>query len=292
MRTFSATVGVLLATLVAPFAIAGTWLTAWVDDRGEYVDTVAGLAHDPTVRRVLADAAADGAVRALQEHIPVGLPATVREWADTAATMVVESPEFPAFWRDANADVHDQVLAVLEDPDAPADGSITVDAGPLVGLVLGRLEDRGIPVGLLPEVALRVPVEKESKVAEAGPAYRAVDGVSRLLPFVWLGLAALVLIVARGWRAEVRALGSALLGVALAAVGLLLAADPLATATLDRVAVERRELAGVLLDTVIGSLEPYARGFLVAAPVGLVLLMVSLWPRRRDESPVAEPEYH
>ncbi len=292
MRTFTATVTVLLATLVAPFAIAGSWLTARVDDRGEYVDTVAGLAHDPTVRRVLADAAADGAVRALQEHIPVGLPEAVREWADRAATMVVESPEFPAFWRDANADVHDQVLAVLQDPDAPADGSITVDAGPLVHLVLGRLEDRGIPVGLLPDVALRVPVVKESKVAGSGPAYRAVEGVSRLLPFVWLGLAALVLVVARGWRAEVRALGFALLGVALGAVGLLLVADPLAAAALDRVAVERRELAGVLLDTVIGSLEPYARGFLVAAPVGLALLLVSLWPRRRDESPVPEPEYH
>lgn len=292
MRSFAATVTVLLATLVAPFAIAGTWLTARVDDRDEYVDTVADLAHDPTVRRVLADAAADGAVRALQEHIPLGLPGAVREWADTAATMVVESPEFPAFWRDANADVHDQVLAVLEDPDAPADGSITVDAGPLVGMVLGRLEDRGIPVGLLPDVALRVPVEKESKVAEAGPAYRAVDGVSRLLPFVWLGLVAIVLVVARGWRAEVRALGFGLLGVALAAVGLLLAADPLAAGALDRVAVERRELAGVLLDTVIGSLEPHARGFLVAAPLGLALVLVSLWPRRRDESAFPEAEYH
>ena len=290
MRTFTATVTVLLATLVAPFAIAGTWLTARVDDRDEYVDTVAGLAHDPTVRRVLADAAADGAVRALQQHIPVGLPAAVREWAGAAATMVVESPEFPAFWRDANADLHDQVLAVLEDPDAPADGSITVDAGPLVALVLARLEDRGIPVGLLPDVALRVPVEKESKVAEAGPAYRAVDGVSRLLPFVWLGLVAIALIVARGWRAEVRALGLALIGVALAAVGLMVAADPLAGAVLDRVAVERRELAGVLLDTVIGSLEPYVRGFLVAAPVGLVLLLVGLWPGRRDESPVPEAD--
>ncbi|MBM0127657.1 hypothetical protein [Pimelobacter simplex] len=292
MRSFAATVTVLLATLIAPLAIAGTWLTARVDDRDEYVDTVADLAHDPTVRRVLADTAADGAVRALQQHIPVGLPAAAREWADAAATMVVESPEFPAFWRQANADVHDQVLAILEDPDAPADGSITVDAGPLVDLVLGRLEDRGIPVGLLPDIALRVPVEEESKVAEAGPAYRAVDGVSRLLPFIWLGLAAIALIVARGWRAELRALGACVLGVELAALGLLLVADPLASAVLDRVEVERRELAGVLLDAVLGSLEPYVRGFLVAAPLGLVLVLLSLWPRRRDESHFPGAEYH
>ncbi|MBM7516851.1 hypothetical protein [Nocardioides nitrophenolicus] len=292
MRTLALTVTVLLATLVAPFAIAGSWLTARVDDRAAYVDTVGGLADDPTVRRVLADAAADGAVEALQENIPFGLPSGVRTWADQAARAAVESPEFPAFWRTANGDVHDQVLAVLKDPDAPADGSITVDAGPLVDLVLARLEDRGIPVGLLPDVEVRVPVERESKVAEAGPAYRAVDGVSRLLPFVWIGLVVIALIVARGWRAEVRALGFALLGVALAAAGLLAAANPLGTAVLDRVQVERRELAGVLVDTVIDSLEPYARGFLLAAVPGLVLVLVGLWSGRRAESPVPEPDWH
>lgn len=41
MRSFSAFVLVVLATLVAPLAIATTWVTARVDDRQEYVDTVA-----------------------------------------------------------------------------------------------------------------------------------------------------------------------------------------------------------------------------------------------------------
>lgn len=292
MRSFSAALAVLLATLLAPFAIAGTWLTARVDDREAYVDTVAGLADDPKVRAVLADATADAAVGALQQHIPVGLPAAVRAWAQDAATMVVESPEFPTFWRTANADLHDQVLAVLDHPDAPADGSITVDAGPLVAQVLLALEDRGIPVGLLPDVALRVPVERESRVAEAGPAYRTVDGMTRLLPLVWAGLVLIAVLLAPGWRGRARAGGFALLGVALAAVALLAAADPLSSAVLDRVAVGRRELAGALLDAVLGSLEPYARGFLVAAPAGLVLVAVGLWSRRRRESPFPEPVYH
>ncbi|MDQ6523053.1 hypothetical protein RB608_05550 [Nocardioides sp. LHD-245] len=285
MRSLIATVAVLLATLLAPLAIAGTWLTARIDDRDEYVDTVAGLADDPTVRRVLADAAADGAIEALQQYSPVGLPAAARDWARAAATVVVESPEFPSFWRTANADLHDQVLTILEDPDAPADGSVTVDASLLLAQVLLQLQDRGIPVGLLPDIPLQVPVEREAKVAEAGPAYRTLAGVARVLPFAWLGLVALALLAARGWRGRCRAVGVALLGVGLAAVALQLAAEPLASAALDRVEVERRELAGVLLDTVVGSLEPYARGFLPAAPAGLVLVVLSLWSRRRDESP-------
>lgn len=292
MRSFTAVAALLAATLLAPFAIAGTWLTARVDDREEYVDTVAGLADDAEVRRVLADAAAAAAVEALQENIPVGLPGAVREWASTAARTVVESPDFPAFWRSANADLHDQVMAVVSDPRVPSDGSVTVDASPLVAQVLLELEDRGIPVGLLPDVPLRVPVARESAVAEAGPAYRAADGVVRLLPVLWLALVAVALVVARGWRGRVRAAGLALLGVALAAAGLLVSADPLATAALDRVDVGRRELAGVLLDAVIGSLEPYARGFLLAAPAGVILVLLTMWSRGRRESTIPEPEWH
>ncbi|WP_436697731.1 hypothetical protein [Nocardioides sp. BYT-33-1] len=291
MRSFTTAVALLLATLLAPFAIAGTWLTARVDDRDEYVATVGGLADDPTVRRILADAAAAGAVEALQQYVPVGLPAAVRDWARAAATVVVESPEFPTFWRSANADLHDQVLTVLEDPDAPADGVITVDASMLLAQVLLQLQDRGIPVAVLPDIPLLVPVEREARVAEAGPAYRAADGVIRVLPFAWLALVGVALVAARGWRGRCRAVGLALLGGALAAAVLLVAADPLASAALDRVEVERRELAGVLLDTVIGSLEPYARGFLLAAPVGLALVVAASWSGRR-ESPSAEPGYH
>ncbi|WP_408897071.1 hypothetical protein ACJ5H2_19375 [Nocardioides sp. R1-1] len=284
MRPLTTFLLLVVATLVAPLAIAGTWLTARVDDRDEYVDTVAGLADDQRVRALLAEAAADGAFTALQQHIPVGLPEAVREWAGVAATAVVESPEFPTFWRQANGDLHDQVLAVLEDPGAPADGMITVDAGPLVAQVLLQLEERGIPVGLLPRIPLLVPVETEAKVAEAGPAYRTADGVVRLLPLVWLGVVALAVLVARGWRGRVRAAAGALLGVAIGAGALLLTADPLAGAALDRVEVQRRELAGVLLDTVIGSVEPYARAFLWAAPVGVVLVLLTLWSGRRRES--------
>ncbi|XBB65766.1 hypothetical protein ABFU82_16800 [Nocardioides sp. WV_118_6] len=287
MRSFTAVVTVLLATLLAPFAIGATWVTERVDDRQAYVDTVGDLSDDAVVQQVLADAAADAAVKGLQKHIPVGLPSAVREWARAAALKVVRSPDFPTFWRQANADLHQQVLAILDDPDASTEGSITVDASPLVAQVLLQLEDRGIPVGLLPTIPLDVPVETKAKVAEAGPAYRAADRVNRLLPIAWAALVLLGLAVAHGWRGRVRTAGFALLGAALAAVVVLLAVDPATTAALDQVDASRRELVGVMLDAVVGSLAPYARGFLVAAPVGLVLVGLSLWPRR--ERAAAEP---
>lgn len=281
MRSTSALLLVIVATVVAPFAIGTAWLTARVDDRQEYVDAVAPLADDPGVRRVMADAASEAAVAALERYTPLGLPDAVSDWARAAATQVVESPEFPTFWRQANADVHRDALALLEDPDAPTDGSLTVDAGPLLAQVLLVLEDRGLPVGLLPPIPLEVPVVERAKVAEGGGAYRTTQDVARWLPIAWVGLVVLAVLIAAGWRGRVRVAGLALLGAALGAGVVLLAADPLAELVTDRAEVANQELVRIMLDAVLDSLPPYARMFLLAAPVGLVLFLVSLWPRRR-----------
>ena len=280
MRSFAAFLLVVLATLVAPLAIATTWVTERVDDRQEYVDTVAPLADDPAVRTVMADAAAAAAVAALQQYVPVGLPSGVEKWARTAATEVVESPEFPKVWRDANRDLHGQVIDLLEDPDADTSGSLTVDAGPVVAQVLLVLEERGIPVGLLPAIPLQVPVVERAKVAEGGPAYRTTHRAAGWLPFAWAGLAGLAVLVATGWRGRVRTAGFALLGGALGAGLVMLAVEPLTDLAVDRADVESQAMVRIMLDAVLGSLSPYAKTFLLAAPVGLVLVAGSLWPSR------------
>lgn len=284
MRSFSAFLLVVLATLVAPLAISTTWVTERVDDRQEYVDTVAPLADDPAVRQVMADAAAATAVAALQQHVPVGLPDGVSRWAEAAATEVVESPEFPQFWREANRDLHGQVIDLLETPDAGSSGSLTVDASPLVAQVLLVLEDRGIPIDLLPAIPLHVPVVERAKIVEGGPAYRATHGAAGWLPFVWAGLVVLAVLVAPGWRGRVRTAGLALLGAALGAGLVMLAVEPLTDLAVERAGVESQAMVRIMLDTVLESLTPYARTFLLAAPVGLVLVAGSLWPRRDRHS--------
>lgn len=292
MRTPTAVLLVVLATLLAPFAIGTTWLTARVEDRQEYLDAVAPLADDAAVRQVMAEAASAAAVDALQRYVPLGLPDAVSDWALAAATEVVESPAFPELWRRANEDVHRDVIALLEDPAAPTDGSITVDASELLAQVLLRLEERSLPIVLLPPLPLDVPVVERAKVVEAGPAYRTADGAARWLPLAWVALVGLAVVVAAGWRGRVRVLGLALLGAALGAGLVLLAVDPLTELAVDRADVSSQELVRILLDTVLGSLTPYARGFLLALPAGLVLLVGSWAPRRRryDAEPVWDEE--
>lgn len=277
MRTFSAFLLVAVATILAPLVIATTWVTARVDDRDQYVDTVAPLAEDPAVRTVMADSAASAAVAALQQYVPVQLPAAVGEWAQQAARTVVESPEFPRFWRDANADLHDDVIAILEDPDASPSGFLTVDASPIVALVLQELEARSIPIVRIPPIPLQVPVVERSKVVDVGPAYRAAHGPARALPFLWVGLVALAVLLASTWRGRVRTAGLALLGAAVGAVLVMVGVGPLTDVVVDQVETGNQDLVRVMLDTVLGSLSPYARGFLVAVPVGIVVVAVSLW---------------
>ena len=50
----------------------------------------------------------------------------------------------------------------------------------------------------------------------------------------------------------------------------------------------QQELARILVETLAESLAPYARGFLIAAPVGLVLVAGSFWRRREDTTYDAE----
>lgn len=290
MRSFSGFVLVVLATLLAPLVVATTWVSARIDDREEYVATVAPLADDPAVRQVMADAAATEAVATLQRYVPVDLPQAVTTWANAAATEVVESPDFPEFWRQANEDVHRDVLAILRDPDASGEGWLTVDARPLLAQVLLTLEERGIPVGLLPEVPLDVRVVERAKVVEAGPAYRATHGAARWLPFAWLALVALAVLVAAGWRGRVRTAGLALLGLALGAAVVLLAVDPVTDAAVDQAEVTGQPMVRVMMDAVLGSLTPWAKTFLLAVPLGLVLVAGSLWPRRH-RAPEPLPAY-
>ena len=102
-------------------------------------------------------------------------------------------------------------------------------------------------------------------------------GPARALPFLWVGLVALAVLLASTWRGRVRTSGLALLGAAVGAVLVMVGVGPLTDVVVDQVETGNRDLVRVMLDTVLGSLSPYARGFLVTVPVGIVVVAVSLW---------------
>lgn len=287
LRTFSVFVCVLVATLVAPVAIGASWLMFRVDSTDAYVDTVAPLADQPTLRAELADRLAVAAVGALEDHLPVGLPEAADARAHDAAVAVIESPDFPEFWREANADAHREFLRIVHDErrGRPVEGYLTIDLSPLLGDVFERMAAAGIPIETVPEVPLRVPVVEKQRLAEAGGPYRLLEGLGLWLPLLWLVLVGLAVLLAHGWRGRLRTVGFAALGPALAGALVGLVDGPATDVIVDEIEPDRRELVRLFVEVILDGLDRTATGVLVVTGLlGVALLLASfVVPRSRKE---------
>ncbi len=284
MRNAFAVFCVLVATLVVPGAIASTWLSQRVDNTDAYVDSVAPLADDPDLRAELGEQLADAAVAALQEHVPVGLPEGVSSMAQEASKRVVDNKGFPKFWRQANAEAHREFLAIVheerggQDPDA----WVMVDLGPLLDQVFVELSANGIPVDLLPDVPLEVPVLRESKLQEIQGQYQLLEGLSLWLPLLAGGLVLVAVAVATGWRGRLRVLGGAALGVVVGALVVRAATPPVTDAVVDQADPGQQELARLVLEVVTVTLSDRAMTILiVAGVVAVVCFAASFIPTGR-----------
>lgn len=282
MRSFLAGLLVLVATLLAPVAIGSTWVWDRVADTDSYVETVAPLAEDPALRSELAQEVSQVVSASLDENVSVPLPDTVDDWVGEAAAAVVRSDGFPELWREANRELHSEVeRLVATGEDVDEDEWVRIDLSPLLTPTLERLAERGVPVSLLPEITLEVPVVRESVLAEQRDRYELARDVARVaVPALVLVVLAAVAI-APGWRGRLRTGGLAGLGIALGAVLAMLASGPISDLAAEQAEESRSGLARLITETVMESLAPYARTWLlVAAPLGLVLLLLSLLPAR------------
>ncbi|HWJ80945.1 MAG TPA: hypothetical protein VNS55_01805 [Nocardioides sp.] len=283
MRSAGAALLVVVATLLTPFAVTATWLSSTIDSTDAYVETVAPLADDPALRRELADEMTDAAVAEIQDHLPVGVPEGIEDMTRTAAEQVVKDPQFPEFWREANRDAHREFLRVMDD-DAAADGWVTVDLSPLMqGLYEVLAEDTGLPLSGLPAPELRVPVARESQLADYRTAYHLVDGSAFALTVAWILLVGLAVLLGHGWRGRLRVLGAAGLGLALGALLVRVSTSPAADAVARQAEPGRRGLVALILDVVGDSLDSRATTIAVVAALGgLLVIAVTLVPARRS----------
>jgi hypothetical protein len=288
-RTALAAFTIVLASLLVPVAVSAGWLALRVDETEAYVDTVAPLADDPELRAALSERVALAAVGKLQRNVPIGLPRSLERRVRQTTDMVVESPGFPQFWRQANAKAHREFLAIVhERPEdlESRDGWITVDLRPLLDQVIVEFaEAHGIPPDMVPSTALPIPVLPESRLADVRGGYNLLNGLALWLPPLWLALVAVGVLAARGWRARLRAAAAAGLGLAIGA-GVVLLLTPWATdLVVDQAGPDQQELVRLVIEVVVSSLGDTARMIAVVGLVAAVALFAgSLWPRREPES--------
>lgn len=274
---------VVLATLLVPIGITATWLSLRVDSTEAYVDTVAPLADDPELRDALADEVSDAAVTRLQELVPAPLlPASLGPVVRASAQEVVENDGFPEFWRGANAEAHREFLAIVHERSGVVhDGWVFIDVGPLLDDVLADFVAglSGFNVEL-PSQTLMVPVFPESKLEEARGAYLALDFLAVWVPLGWVALAAFAVLVAPGWRGRLRTGAACALGVAVGGVLVMVLTGAATEVALEQVDAAQRDLARLVVEVVVGSLDNSAAAAAIAGlVVGGGLLVCSFLPQ-------------
>lgn len=243
---------VVLVAILAPVALAASWVRGTVFDTDRYVGTVAPLASDPTIQAAVSEAAsraaldrlaATGAAQKAQDALTaVGVPETVAEGlllpvrgqvqqvVTSTVARVVASEQFVESWTVSNRTAHTALVALLRGEDI---SDLVVVEGATVGIALGsvvaaiesQLVEAGVPLAeRIPPVAITVPVMTIEALPLAQRAARVLDLVGR-----WLSLAVVALFTAAVLAAPDHARGlqvaalAALASLVAVSVGLLLA---------------------------------------------------------------------
>lgn len=222
VRTFWATLLIVVACLLAPLSMVSVWARGEVTDTDRYIATVAPLAQDPAIQQAVANriteeifkhvdvpaltseaVAAISANRDLTPQQSAALQALtgplnqgIQSYTQDAVDKVVQSPQFAAAWVEANTLVHERLNAALTGQNTDRalqvqNNQVVLDLGNLVAQVKQRLIDRGFTI------AERIPTTNATIVLFDVPNATAIQNGYNLLNTIgfWLPLIAVALAV-------------------------------------------------------------------------------------------------
>lgn len=225
---------IVVATLLAFLANFALWANRQLLDTGNWTDTSTKLLEDDAIREQVSIFLVDqlynnvdvaGQLRqALPPRFqPLAGPAAggLRGVAQQGANALLERPRTQKAWEQANRRAHKLLLAVVEDKNNKAlstsGGNVTLDLQAL----LGQTERLGGLSNKLPAGAAEITILRSNQLAFAQDLVRFMRTLAIALVVLALGLFALAIYLARGWRRE--ALRAAGFGLVLAGAGALVA---------------------------------------------------------------------
>ena len=104
----------------------------------------------------------------------------------------MSSDAFAATWTEANRTAHEQIVATLRgDPDALGQisdsGQLVIDITPIIEQVKAKLVDAGFELaGRIPTINVTFPVASSADLVRLQNAYRAIDVLGQVLPWISL----------------------------------------------------------------------------------------------------------
>ena len=295
-RTPVAIVLIVIGCVLAPLSVVGIWSANQVSDTSRYVANIEPLVHNPAIQNTLTNKI----TFQITSHLNVvsytnqaaalltskGLPRVgtlLKSFGPSIASAVagfihgqvqkfITSPRFANLWIQVNTVAHQQIVKVLSGQGngtvTTSNGQVVIDLGPFVNIVKQDLSARGFTiVNSLPPIHPSLALFSSRDLVKAQGAYRLINTLKWVLPFLSLLLIGLGVYVARGHR---RALIGAGLGFAASMAVLALGLAYFRTIYLNSVppAVLPSDAAAALFDTLVRFIKEGLRTLLV---VGLVV---------------------
>lgn len=286
-RRIVAAVLIILASLLAPFAVGARWAHSTITDPQQFADTVAPLADDPLVQQAVEAAMSEAIIEALDIEGRLAqlgfLPAVIAESVASGVNSAIENgveeyvqgDRFGEAFITLAGGIQAQLAALLERDGTGAvrleDGTLVLDTAVLADLVKAELEARGVPyVGDL-DAGL---VEGEVVLTDSPNLQIAADALRIFMPvaqWLWLVVVAMLVVGVLLWRPRARGVLWAGLGLVLGGA-LTWAVLDLGTAQLSETAPDPN-LRALMSATITILVQFLVNSLLVMMALGVALLL-------------------
>lgn len=220
-RGFLAVLLIMLGVLLAPLAVVAAWTKTEVSDTDQFVATMAPILEDPGFQTFLVDEITtainaeidieaitsdlfDGiadldlspraaeALQLLEQPAVEGAQAQIR----TATERLIASDAFEQVWDQSLRVSHARMTAILSGDTSGAvvvsdAGDVGIQLGTIIAAVKEQLAAQGFALAdRIPEVDRTVVVAQSDELVQARTAYRVLDLLGFVLPWISLGLLA------------------------------------------------------------------------------------------------------
>lgn len=218
---------IVIAAILVPVSIVGSWARVQLVDETQFVDTFAPLADDPDVQAMIIDSALT-AIEAQVDFQQVtddlfdgiqslGLPPRagaaidllrmpaaqgLRNLVGSVTTRLVESEAFSAAWRTALRASHRTLVATAtgggDIVSISRSGEVGIELGPLIAEVKGQLTDQGIAIAaLIPEIDRTIVLVQSDALVTVTIVYNTAVLAGWWLPLLALGFFVAGILLAR-----------------------------------------------------------------------------------------------
>jgi hypothetical protein len=218
----------VLAALVALLAILAIWLNRQALNTDNWANTSSELLEQPVIQNRIAERLTDqlftsvDVEAAMAEILPPRADALAGPAANALRTQVeklarraLQRPDVQQLWVDANAAAHTQLMDVLEGGGTTVqtqNGEVTLDLKALLAQLQEQVGVGGRLRKVLPASATEVRLFESGELSTAQDVVKVLRPLPIVLLLVAIGLLAIALAVAPGWRRRaVRGFGFALI---------------------------------------------------------------------------------